>query len=89
MFQDSSMALEAFIKNLDKANLMCEISMSKAVVDLVDFEFEPILNTIATFSDMKVLKMPGLKQIEIETESMLEFLQVMQNNCSKLQVIFF
>jgi hypothetical protein len=86
MFQDSSLAIEAFMKNIDKAQKMKELQMVKTVVDLVDFEFEPILMIIGTFTDLHTLKMPGLKQIDIETESMDEFLHLLQNNCLKLQV---
>lgn len=61
--------------------------MSKNVVELIDYEFEPTLLQIATFTDLHTLKLPGLKQIDIETDTMAEFLQLLQNNCSGLHCL--
>lgn len=61
--------------------------MVKTVIDLIDYEFEPTLMQIATFADLHTLKLPGLKQIDIETEAMAEFLQLLQNNCLNLNTL--
>ena len=65
MFQDSSMAIEAYLLHLHQAVNTRMLSMHKSVIDLIDFEFEPTLMKIATFPFMHTLKLPGLKQIEI------------------------
>ena len=65
MFQDSSMAIEAYLLHLHQAVNTRMLSMHKSVIDLIDFEFEPTLMKIATFPSMHTLKLPGLKQIEI------------------------
>ena len=59
MFQDSSMAIEAFLQHLEKAKNTKQLIMVKSVVDLIDYEFEPTLLQIATFSDLHTLKLPG------------------------------
>ena len=59
MFQDSSMAIEAFLQHLEKAKNTKQLTMVKSVVDLIDYEFEPTLLQIATFSDLHTLKLPG------------------------------
>jgi len=87
MFQDSSMAIEAFLQHLEKAKNTKQLTMVKNVVDLIDYEFEPTLLQIATFSDLHTLKLPGLKQIDIETDTMAEFLQLLQNNCMHLHTL--
>ena len=59
MFQDSSMAIEAFLQHLGKAENTKQLIMVKSVVDLIDYEFEPTLLQIATFTDLHTLKLPG------------------------------
>ena len=59
MFQDSSMAIEAFLQHLEKAKNTKQLIMVKSVIDLIDYEFEPTLMQIATFSDLHTLKLPG------------------------------
>ena len=59
MFQDSSMAIEAFLQHLEKAKNTKQLIMVKSVVDLIDYEFEPTLLQIATFTDLHTLKLPG------------------------------
>ena len=62
MFQDSSMAIEAFLQHLGKAENTKQLIMIKSVVDLIDYEFEPTLLQIATFTDLHTLKLPGKAQ---------------------------
>ena len=62
MFQDSSMAIEAFLQHLGKAENTKQLIMVKSVVDLIDYEFEPTLLQIATFTDLHTLKLPGKAQ---------------------------
>ena len=78
MFQDSSMAIEAFLAHIEQAPNIQHLSLAKSVIDLIDYDFEPALMTIATFVDLRILKLPGLKHIDIETETMAEFLQLLQ-----------
>lgn len=87
MFQDSSMAIEAFLQHLPKARNAKKLIMSKSVVDIIDYEFEPSLMQIATFSDLQNLKLPGLKHIDVDTDAMAEFLQLLQNNCLHLTTL--
>lgn len=87
MFQDSSMAIEAFLQHLHQARNTNHLAFVKSVIDLIDYEFEPTLLQIATFTDLHTLKLPGLKQIDIETDAMAEFLVILQNNCLKLHTL--
>ena len=50
MFQDSSMAMEAFMLYLHQAHNTKQLIMAKSVIDLIDYEFEPTLMKIATFA---------------------------------------
>ena len=84
MFQDSSMAIESFLKHIDKADNCRHIAMAKPVIDLIDYEFEPTLMKIASFEALHTLKLPGLKHIDIETDVMAQVLQLLQNNCLHL-----
>ena len=56
MFQDSSMAIEAYLMHLHQAINTRTLSMHKSVIDLIDFEFEPTLLKIATFPSMHTLR---------------------------------
>ena len=78
MFQDSSMAIEAFLQHINQAPNIQHLSLAKSVIDLIDYDFEPALMTIGTFADLRILKLPGLKHIDIETDTMAEFLILLQ-----------
>ena len=67
-----------FSFNLNQAPNIQHLSLAKSVIDLIDYDFQPVLMTIATFVDLRILKLPGLKHIDIETETMAEFLQLLQ-----------
>ena len=87
MFQDSSMAIEAFLQHLHRATNTRILNVAKSVIDLIDFEFEPTLMKIATFPLLHTLKLPGLKLIDIGKETMEEFLLLLQNNCTQLHTL--
>lgn len=78
MFQDSSMAIEAFLQHINQAPNIQHLSLAKSVIDLIDYDFEPALMTIGTFADLRILRLPGLKHIDIETDTMAEFLILLQ-----------
>ena len=87
MFQDSSMAIEAFLSHLHQATNTRVLTIAKSVVDLIDFEFEPTLMKIATFPLLHTLKLPGLKFADVQKEALEEFLQLLQNNCAHLHTL--
>ena len=60
VFQDSSMALEAFLEPLTICSNLKEITLKKSVVELIDFDFLPCLNEISSLE---------LKSLTIEGES--------------------
>jgi hypothetical protein len=54
----------------------------------VDFDFVTYLTKIGeSFVHLKKLILQGLKQLEIEADSMEDFLQSVAENCKQLQVI--
>ena len=89
MFQDSSMAIEAFLQHINQAPNIQHLSLAKSVIDLIDYEFEPALMTIGTFADLRILRLPGLKHIDIETDTMAEFLILLQVSLDILKQTIF
>ena len=82
IFQDSSLALECFLDNLDRASKLREIHVSKSVSELVDFDFQDKLGAIGAGQHLNTLALRGLKCVEINQEAMSDFVRMLLNNCS-------
>ena len=82
MFQDSSLALECFLEQLDKATKLREVQISKSVIDLVDFDFQDKIGVIGTFQHLTWVALRGLKCVDISQEAMLDLVKLLHNNCS-------
>ena len=82
IFQDSSLALECFLDNLDRASKLREIHVSKSVSELVDFDFQDKLGAIGAGQHLNTLALRGLKCVEINQEAMTDFVRMLLKNCS-------
>ena len=82
IFQDSSLALECFLDNLDRASKLREIHVSKSVSELVDFDFQDKLGAIGAGQHLNTLALRGLKCVEINQEATTDFVRMLLNNCS-------
>jgi hypothetical protein len=58
-FQDSSMALEAFLSNLSASTMLRVLDISKEVTDLACFELEPLLDCISRKSELESVSVQG------------------------------
>ena len=79
-FQDSSLALESFLSRLNRAHKLRDIHISKSVVELIDFEFEDYLTAIGSLPHLHSVVLRGLKRIEVRSDAMLDFVQLLENN---------
>ncbi len=58
-FQDSSVALEAFLGNLSACPMLKEFIMTRDVTDLACFELEPLLDCIARKDELETVTLQG------------------------------
>lgn len=59
LFQDSSMAFEAFIMGVKSCNILQELFLARSVVDLACFDLSSILNKIASMKTLEKLTIQG------------------------------
>ncbi|TRY69443.1 hypothetical protein TCAL_05086 [Tigriopus californicus] len=64
LFQDSSLALESFLGGLGQCSKVREFTITKKVMELVDFDVVPILNLIGYFSGLEKLVLQELEGVE-------------------------
>ena len=88
MFQDSSEALEAFLQTLylfrpgnsfsssSSRRQLRSIEINKAVLDLVDFGFEPVLEAIGAVKNLESVVLQGLLRCYISLELNLSLIHI-------------
>eukprot|EP00094_Tigriopus_californicus_P005276 TCALIF_05086-PA protein Name:"Similar to unc-64 Syntaxin-1A homolog (Caenorhabditis elegans)" AED:0.20 eAED:0.30 QI:0/0/0/0.57/1/1/7/0/696 len=88
LFQDSSLALESFLGGLGQCSKVREFTITKKVMELVDFDVVPILNLIGYFSGLEKLVLQELEGVEdLNRDALDELLIQLSMNSPTLKFV--